>query len=104
MEQACQYFGGREDAGAEGSFWMQFQDPARPKLLGDQLKQVAELHRLSRPAMEDLCVALWPDALLPTSFFGLVQQLQGAVPQVEPWKCSAYLEGAREAYAAVKRH
>ena len=102
MEDACQYLGGRDDAAEQKAFWMQFQDAARPQLLGDQLKQLAELHRTTKPALEDLCIALWPSDPLPTSFFGLVQRLQRAVTQVELWKRSACLEGAREAFAAVR--
>lgn len=83
---------------------MQFQDPARPRLLGDQLNQMAELHRMARPMMEDLCVALWPGASLPISFFGLTQRLREAVSWVELWKCSVCLEGAREAYTVMKTH
>lgn len=83
VEQACQHYSSLEGETAQGSFWLQFRDPPRPQLLGNQLKQIAELHHLARPVMEDLCVALWSDAPLPTSFFGLAQQLRGAVPQFE---------------------
>lgn len=57
---------------------------------------------MTKPALEDLCIALWPSDPLPTSFFGSVQRLQRAVPQVELWKRSACLEGVREAFAAVR--
>ena len=102
MEGACQHFGGRDDTAEQKSFWMQFQEAARPQLLGDQLKQLAELHRTAKSALEDLCIVLWPSDPLPTSFFGLVHRLQGAVAQVKLWKWSACLEGAREAFAAIR--
>ena len=86
------------------AFWLQFQDPARPQVFGDKLKQLAELQRAAKPAMEDLCKALWPRDPLPTSFFGLVRRLQGAGAQADLWKRSACLEGARQAFAAVQAH
>ena len=49
-------------------------------------------------------MALWPDVPLPSSFFGLAQRLRGVIPQFELWKHSMCLEGAREAYAAMKTH
>lgn len=52
--------------------------------------------------MSDICNALWPNALLPPSFFELVQRLWGAPAQIELWKRSTCLEGAREALAAVQ--
>lgn len=49
-------------------------------------------------------MALWPNEQLPITFFSLAQKLRGAVPRFDLWKCSACLEGAREAYVAVKKH
>jgi hypothetical protein len=68
------------------------------------MKQLAELLRMVRPVLQDLCVNMWPTEALPASFFGLLVWLQEAVPQVNRWKRSACMEGARRAYACVKMH
>ncbi|XP_020150077.4 uncharacterized protein [Aegilops tauschii subsp. strangulata] len=101
---ACQYFNEREDAAEQKAFWAQFQVSSHPPLLGDQMKQLMELHRVARPVMEDLCNALWPAEPLPSSYFGLIQRLRSASPRVQLWKRSACLEGARQAYASVKAY
>ena len=59
---------------------------------------------MARLAMEDLCINLLPTEPLPSSYFGLVQRLQSASPQVHLWKRFACLEGARLAYASVRTH
>lgn len=81
---------------------MQFQEETRPRLLGDRMKQLAELHRMAMPAIEDLCGALWLNSPPLSSFYGWAQCLQGAVAQAELWKRSTCMEGAREAYAVVQ--
>jgi hypothetical protein len=98
------HFGQREGHEAERAFWQQFQASPQPELLNHRMKQLAELLRMARPALQDLCVNLWPTEVLPTSFFGLLARRQEAVPQVDRWKRSACLEGDRRVHARVKAH
>jgi hypothetical protein len=79
---ACHYYGSRKGDAEQKAFWAQFQVPSHPPLLNDQMKQLMELYRMARPAMEDLCINLWPTEPLPSSYFGLIQRLQSASPQV----------------------
>ena len=53
-------------------------------------------------AMKDLIVQLWPAEPIPSSYFGLVKRLVDARPRIDAVKCSAYIEGARMAFARVK--
>ena len=50
----------------------QFSVPKRPLLLNEQMAQWAELHKISRSAMKDVVVRLWPTEPIPNSYFGLV--------------------------------
>uniref|UniRef100_A0A452XHG1 Uncharacterized protein n=1 Tax=Aegilops tauschii subsp. strangulata TaxID=200361 RepID=A0A452XHG1_AEGTS len=68
------------------------------------MKQPAELLRMARPVLQNLCVALWPTEAFPTSLFGLLMRLRGAVSRANSWRRSACFEGARRAYACVKMH
>ena len=65
---------------------------------------VAELHRLSGLAMRSVIDHLWPNGPKPNSYFGLVQQLLGAVSQIDVMKRSACIEGAWIALAHVKTY
>ena len=82
-EEACQFFNANPDAADEQQklFWLQFQDPARPVLLGDRLKQLEELQKMARPAMEDLCRACGARTPCP--------------PATSGW-CAAFKRGATE--------
>ena len=65
---------------------------------------VAELHRLSRLAMQSVIDHLWPKGPKPDSYFGLVQQLFGARSRIDAVKRSACIEGAWMALARVKTY
>jgi hypothetical protein len=39
------------------------------------MKQLVELFRMTRPALQDLCVAFWPAEAMPNSLFGLTARL-----------------------------
>ena len=86
----------------EKLFWSQFTAQERPSLLNDQMVQWAELHRISGAAMKNVVVHLWPTEPIPSSYFGLVQRLAGAVPRIDAVKRSACIEGARMAFARIK--
>ena len=47
---------------------------------------------------------LWPGGPRPNSYFSLVQQFLGVVPQINAMKRSACIEGARMALARVKTY
>ena len=70
----------------------------------DQLKQLVELHKVAEEAMKGLIVRLWPEQVMPGSYFGLVRRLVDACPWVEVIKHSACIEGARRALARTKVH
>ena len=53
-------------------------------------------------AMKDLMLQLWPAEPIRSSYFGLVKRLVDARPRIDAVKCSAYIEGARMAFARVK--
>ena len=72
--------------------------------MNNQMKQLAELHRMSGLSMRDVIVRLWPSEPIPSSYFGLVRRLIDALPRVEAVKRSACIEGARMAFARVKMH
>ena len=63
-----------------------------------------EMHRVAEPAMKDLCIRLWPDEPLPSSYFGLVQKLSDVAPRVDVLKRSTCIEGARMAFARTMVH
>jgi hypothetical protein len=68
------------------------------------MKQLMELHRMAEPAMKDHCIKLWPSEPLPSSYFGLVQKLYDATPQVDAWKRSECIEGAWMAFGKTMVH
>lgn len=81
---------------------MQYLGPEHLGPLSDQLKQLIELHRMAELAMKDVIIYLWPDEPIPSSYFGLVKRLVDACPRLHAIKRSAYVEGARMAFARVK--
>ena len=85
-------------------FWSQYLGIEHPMPLGDQLKQLVELHMAAELAMRDLIVRLWPAKPMPSSYFSLVKRLVSACPRLEVIKRSACIEGARMAFARVKMH
>ena len=54
--------------------------------------------------MKDLIIRLWPAEAIPSSYFGLVEQLVSACPWMDVIKLSVCIEGARMAFAYVKVH
>ena len=78
--EAAQYFRAQEGNTTEKLFWSQYLAPKRPALLNNQMMQLAELHRMSRLAMKDVIVRLWPAGPIPSSYFGLVKRLGDALP------------------------
>lgn len=52
--------------------------------------------------MRGLIVRLWPTALVPSSYFGLVKRLVSACPRLEVVKWSVCIEGAQMAFASCK--
>ena len=65
---------------------------------------MVELHRLSGLAMRSVIDHLWPKGPKPDSYFGLVQQFLGAIPQIDAMRRSACIEGAQMALARVKAY
>jgi hypothetical protein len=94
----------REGYDTEKAFWQQFKAPSHLELLNNHMKQLMELLRMAKSALQDLRINLWPAKALPTSLFGLLAQLQEACPKVAHWKRSTCLEGVQRAYARVKMH
>ena len=76
--------------------------PEHPVSFTDQLKQLVELHRVAELAMKDLMIRLWPAEAMPDSYFGHVRWLVEACPWLDVVKHSAYIEGARMAFARCK--
>ena len=70
----------------ERIFWSQFNVTKRLVLLNKQMAQWAELHKMSRAAMKDVVVRLWPAEPVLSSYFGLVQRLVDAVPRIDAVK------------------
>ena len=52
--------------------------------------------------MKDVIVRLWPAEPIPSSYFGLVKRLVDERPRIDAIKRSAFIEGARMAFARVK--
>ena len=65
-----QFFHAHEGQVMEKLFWLQFNMPKHP-LLNKQMAQWAELHKISRSAMRDIVVRLWPIEPIPNSYVGL---------------------------------
>ena len=63
--------------------------------LSDQLKQLAELHKVVELAMKGLIVQMWPGEPLPDSYFGLIKRMVNAYPRLEVIKQSVCIVGAR---------
>ncbi|XBH72698.1 hypothetical protein VPH35_099931 [Triticum aestivum] len=101
---ATKFFEDQKDHEVEKLFWSQFNAPARPLLLNEQMAEWAELHRLSGLAMRSVVDHLWPEGPRLNSYFGLVQRFLGAVPHIDAVKRSACIEGARMALARVKTY
>ena len=70
---------------------------------GDRLQEVLQLHEQIWQAMRSIAKALWPSASLTGNMEELVQLFKGAWRRVRLYKISACREGAREAWAMVKR-
>ena len=70
---ATKFFEDQKDPEVEKLFWSQFNAPARPLLLNEQMAEWAELHRLSGLAMKSIMDHLWLKEPSPDSYFGLVQ-------------------------------
>jgi len=87
----------------EKLFWSQFGASKHPLLLNEQMSQWAELHRISGAVVKNIIIRLWPTEPIPNSYFGLVQRLVDAVPRMDAVKRSACIEGARMAFARVKK-
>src|SRR4051812_42240004 len=96
---ATEHFRDQEDREVEKLFWSQFHNPEHPLSVADRLAEWAELNRLFGLAMKCVMSHLWPGRSEPKSYFSLVQQFLGAVPQINAIKRSACIEGARMALA-----
>ena len=101
---ASVFFKDQKDHKAERLFWSQFSAPTRPLPLNEKMATWVELHRLSGLAMRSVVDHLWPQGPRPDNYFGLVQQLLGAVSHIDDVKRSACIEGARMALARVKTY
>ncbi|XBI80710.1 hypothetical protein VPH35_089799 [Triticum aestivum] len=101
---AAKFFEDLGDKEVEKLFWLQFNAPVCPLPLSEKMSAVAELHRLFGLAMRSVIDHLWPKGPKPDSYFGLVQQFLGAVPQIDAMRRSACIEGARVALARVKAY
>ncbi|XBI93363.1 hypothetical protein VPH35_030224 [Triticum aestivum] len=101
---AAKFFEDQGDKEVEKLFWSQFNAPACPLPLSEKMAAVAELHRLSGLAMRFVIDHLWPKGPKPDSYFGLVKQFLGAMPQIDAMRRSACIEGARMALARVKAY
>ena len=74
-----------------------------PSSMGDLLPELLQLHERARQAMSGVVQALWPSVSLPEGLGGLAEKLQGARQRFRLWKISACRQGAREAWAMVKK-
>ena len=101
---AAKFFEDQGDKEVEKLFWSQFNAPARPLPLSDKMAAAAELHMLSGLAMQSVIDHLWPKEPKPDSYFGLVQQFLGDVPQINAMRRSVCIEGAQMALARVKAY
>ena len=68
----------------------------------DQLKQLAELHRVAELAIKDLIIRLWPAEAMSSSYFGLMRRVVNACPRLDVVKRSACIEGACMAFTRSK--
>ena len=74
-----------------------------PGSAGDLLPELSQLHEQVRQVMQGIAQALWPSASLPADMGELVEKLKGARRRFRLWKISACCQGAREAWAMVKK-
>ena len=101
---AAQFYRVEERNTADKLFWMQYLAPNYLVPFSDQLKQLVELHKAAKLAMQDLIIRLWPAEPILSSYFGLVKRLVSACPRLEVIKRSVCIEGARMAFARAKVH
>ena len=64
---ATKFFEDQKDHEVEKLFWSQFNAPAHPLQLNEQMAEWAELHRLSGLAMRSVVDHLWPEGPKPIS-------------------------------------
>ena len=74
-----------------------------PGSMGDQLPELVQLLERVQQAMSGVVQALWPSVSLPEGLGGLAEKLQGVRRRLLLWKISACRQGAREAWAMVKK-
>lgn len=105
-KEVCHFYSGsRDEAFEQGRlFWHQFQDPTRRVILEDKLKQLEELQRLARLAMEQVLMVLWWEDPITTTYFELSQRLQEGRAWIRRMQKSTCSEGARQAWAAMQVH
>ena len=70
---------------------------------GDLLSELSQLHEQVRQVMQGIAQALWPSISLPAGIGELAEKLKGARQRFRLWKISACRQGAREAWAMVKK-
>ncbi|KAI5015002.1 hypothetical protein ZWY2020_056392 [Hordeum vulgare] len=102
--EAEKYCASQKDGAQHRLFWAQFQNLEHPQLASDQLKQPMELHKMTKPAMKDLCIRLWPTKPFPNNYFGLFQKLIDVSPGIDILKSSVCIEGACMAFAKTMTH
>ena len=103
VSNVAEHYKAEEGMSTEMLFWSQYLGSKHLVPFSDQLKQLVELHRLAELAMKDLIVQLWPADPIPSSYFGLVQQLVSACPWLEAVKRSVCIVGARMAFPTLRR-
>ena len=83
VSDAAEFYHAEEGSSTEKLFWSQYAGAEHSTPLGDQLKQLVELHKAAEVAMKDFIVRMWPGEPLPTSYFGLIKRMVNAYPQLE---------------------
>ena len=104
VSDAATFYRAEEGSSTEKVFWSQYAEAGHPVPLSDQLKQLVELHKVAEQAMKGLIARLWPEEVMPGSYFGLVRWLVDACPWIEVVKRSFCIEGARRTLARAKVH
>ena len=74
-----------------------------PGSTGDLHPELLQLHERVRQAMQGVVHALWPSLSMPEDLGELAEKLKGVRQRFRLWKISACRQGAREAWAMVKR-
>ena len=82
VSDAALFYQAEDGSSMEKLFWSQYAEAEHPVPMSDQLKQMAELHKVADQAMKGFIVRLWPSDALPNSFFGLVRRLVDACPRL----------------------